>query len=226
MILSSASFLSAGKTSSSTIAAAPGIGEDVLERGVGVVEVEDDGLVVRRLDRALVQGDRAVLGGVRDAAEQVDGRAVGVLDLDRPLEAVLHVGGGQRVSVGELLVRVERARQRRGVVVGARLGGVARRSSSSWAAPSPASGTGCTRGSRTPGRRTPQGRARSPCRWCPGSTGHRLHWSSSCRRCCRFRRRRPTPLRARRRRARRRTAWFDPLVRLRNTYLAEGHPRG
>ncbi len=102
-----------------------GVGEDVLERRVRVVEVEDHGGGVRRLDRALVQRDRAVLGRVGDAAEQVDRGAVGVLDLDRPLEAVLHVRGGQRVTVGELLARVELARERLGVVVGAGLGGVA-----------------------------------------------------------------------------------------------------
>ena len=64
----------------------------------------------------------AVLG---DAAEQVDRGAVGVLDRDRPLEAVLDVGRGQVVAVGELLALLERAGEGLRVVVLARLGGVA-----------------------------------------------------------------------------------------------------
>ena len=50
MTSSSGSFLSAGKMSSSTIAAGARVGEHELERGVRLVEVEDDRLVVRRLD--------------------------------------------------------------------------------------------------------------------------------------------------------------------------------
>ena len=95
------------------------VGEDVLERRVRLVEVEDHRGVVRRLDRVLVEGDRAVVGGVADAAEQVDRGTVGVLDRDRALEAVLHVGGREVVAVGELQALVEGAGERLGVVVGA-----------------------------------------------------------------------------------------------------------
>ncbi len=100
------------------------VGEHELERGVRLVQVEDHRLVVRRLDGVGHGLQDAVLVGLADAAQQVDRGAVRVRDVDRALEAVLDVGGGQGVAVRELQVRLELAGEGLRVVVLARLGRV------------------------------------------------------------------------------------------------------